>query len=90
MRTFAETSADVVAVSLPTRRFTLFIAERDELWRAIDARVLAVALRADPPGSTAALRALVVELTRSRIFLPIALEPTPAGRDTLTAMPLWP
>jgi hypothetical protein len=91
MRTFAETSADVVAVSLPTRRFTLFVAERDELRRAIDAPVLAEALRADPPGSSdAALRALVAELTRSRIFVPIALEPTPAGRETLTAMPLWP
>ena len=91
IRTFAETSADVVAVSLPTRRFTLFIAERDELGRATDAPIAGEALRADPSRPPdAALRTLVAELTRSRIFVPIALEPTPAGRDTLTAMPLRP
>jgi hypothetical protein len=79
----------------PERRHALalhaFIAERDELGRAIDAPVAAEALRADPGlPPDAALRTLVAELTRSRIFVPIALEPTPAGRDTLTAMPLWP
>jgi hypothetical protein len=91
VRTFADTSADVVAVSLPTRRFILFIAERDELLRAVDAPAATTALAADPAAPPdPALRVLVDQATRPRIFVPVDLEPTPTGRDTVTAIPLWP
>src|SRR4051812_22771970 len=40
LRTFVETSADVVAVSLPTTRFVLFIVERGELERDVNMSTL--------------------------------------------------
>lgn len=48
LRTFLETSADMVAVSLPTPRFVLFIVERDELARDVDMAALAKVLSGDP------------------------------------------
>ncbi|MBA2357125.1 MAG: hypothetical protein H0V84_01705 [Actinobacteria bacterium] len=91
LRTFIETSADVVAVSLPTARFVLFIAERQELAREADLPALATALAGDPAiAADASLRRSVDQLTYSRLFVPLGLEPTPTGRDTFTAMPLWP
>ena len=48
LRTFLETSADVVAVSLPTPRFIVFIVERTELAREVDVPTLANALGRDP------------------------------------------
>ncbi len=91
LRTFIETSADVVAVSLPTIRFVLFIVEREELKREVDMPALAERLARDPViAADASLRKSVDRLTYSRIFAPVSLESTPAGRDTLTAIPVWP
>ena len=90
LRSFLETSAAVVAVSLPTPRFVLFIVQREELPRDGDMRALAEALDGDPAGvPTASLQRIVDQLTRSRVFLPYGLEPTPTGRDTLGAVPRW-
>lgn len=91
LRTFVETSADLVAVSLPTSRFVLFIVERKELEREVDLPALAERLARDPAlAADASLRESVDRLTYSRIFAPVGLESTPTGRDTLTALPVWP
>ncbi len=90
LRTFLETSADVVAVSLPTRDFVFFLVERAELAQAADMAALARALSGNPAREPAAsLRRIVDELTRPRLFVPLGLEPTPSGRDSLGAAPLW-
>ena len=91
VRTFIETSADVVAVSLPTSRFVLFIVERQELDREIDMPALAERLAREPASAAdASLRVVVDQLTYARMFAPVSLESTPNGRDTLTAIPLRP
>jgi hypothetical protein len=91
LRTFIETSADVVAVSLPTRRFVLFIVEREELERDVDMPALAERLARDPAiAADTSLRESVDRLTYPRIFAPLGLESTPTGRETLTAVPVWP
>jgi hypothetical protein len=91
LRIFLETSADVVAVSLPTRRFILFVVDRDELAREVDIPAVAEALNGDPSHAlTAWLQRLVDRVTRPRIFVFLGLEPTPSGRDTLSAIPRWP
>jgi hypothetical protein len=91
LRTFTETSANLVAVSLPTPRFTLFVAERSELAQTVDMPALAEALGGNPARAPArSLRGLVDRLTRPRVFVAIGLEPTPSGGDTLSAYPLWP
>lgn len=91
VRTFLETSATVVAVSLPTPHFMLFIVERDDLAREIDIPPLAKALGGDPVHAPAAwLRQIVDQVTRPRVFVVLGLESTPGGRETLGAMPRWP
>lgn len=91
LRTFLETPADVVAVSLPTTRFVLFIVERGELEREVDMPTLMKSLAGNPTiGVDASLRRSVDQLTYSRIFIPLGLESTPTGADTMPAMPLWP
>lgn len=90
VRTFRETSADVVAVSLPTRRFVLFIIERTDLG-GDDLPTLAEKLARDPGRPTSvALRGLIDRATRPRVYAVIGLEPTPSGRDTVGAIPVWP
>jgi hypothetical protein len=90
VRTFRETSADVVAVSLPTRGFVLFVVERTELGED-DLSSLAEALTQDRRRAAAsALRTLVDRMTRLRMYAFIALEPTSSGRHTLGAVPVWP
>jgi hypothetical protein len=84
VRTFMETSASVVAVSLPTPGFTLLVVERAEL---TDLPGLARVLRGTP--ATAQLR-VVDLLTRPRVFIGVSLEPTPTGGTTFTAFPRWP
>jgi hypothetical protein len=89
LRTFLETSASVVSVSLPTPDYVFFLIERDEL-RGVDMASLARALSSNPARTPAAsLRRIVDEITRPRLFVPLGLEPTPNGRDSLGAMPLW-
>ena len=91
LRTFLETSADVVAVSLPTPRFILFVVEREELAREVDLATLAKALDRGPlQAPSSSLEVVVDRLTRPRIFVVLGLEPTPSGRDTLAAVPRWP
>jgi hypothetical protein len=91
LRAFLETSATVVAVSLPTPRFVLFVVERDELAREVDMPALAAALAGRPAGATGASLAETVDrVTRPRVFVVVGLEPTPSGRGTLAAIPRWP
>ena len=89
VRTFTETTANVVAVSLPTRNFVLFVIERNEL-AGDDLSSLVEDLGRDPrhPPSDA-LRELVDRTTRHRIFAFAGFEPTPSGRDSLGAVALW-
>lgn len=90
LRTFLETSVNVVVVSLPTSRFILFVVERAELGRYVDPDV-ARALSTEPSKApTPCLRQLVERLTRPHVFVFLSLEPTPSGRSTLGAMPRWP
>ena len=83
VRTFLETSVDIVAVSLPTVRFTAFIVERDEIDLEAVARTLA-------SGPSQSVRATVDRVTRPRIFLAVGLESTPSGGDTWLGLPRWP
>ena len=75
LRTFLETSANLVVVSLPTRRPTWAVIERDDLLQTVDAP--AVLARLTPPSATinAELRELVDRLTKSRLFVPVPLLP---------------
>lgn len=84
-RTFAETSADLVAVGLPTPRFTLLVVQRADLIDQLPG--LAQALRGAPPTSRPPLVDL---LTRPRVFVGAALDATPAGGDTLIVYTRWP
>jgi hypothetical protein len=91
LRTFLETSADVVAVSLPTPRFIAFIVEREELAHEVDLPALAKALRGDPARAlSSSLKGVVDRATRPRVFLAAGLEPTPTGRDSWVGIPRWP
>jgi hypothetical protein len=83
VRTFLETSVDVVAVSLPTLRFMALIVERSE----VDLEAVARTLASGPPQS---VRAIVDRVTRPRIFVAVGLEPTPSGSDTWLGLPRWP
>ena len=90
LRTFLETSADVVAVSLPTPRFIAFIVERAELAREVDLPALANALDGDPSRAlSASLGRIVDRVTRPRTFLSLGLEQTPSGRDSWVGLPRW-
>ncbi len=91
VRTFLETSADVVAVSLPTPRFIAFIVERQELAREVDLPTLAHALRGKPSRAmSASLRTVVDRVTRPRVYLFLTLEPTANGRASWAGLPRWP
>jgi hypothetical protein len=91
LRSFLETSADVVAVSLPTPRFIAFIVEREELAREIDLPTLEKALGGDPSRAlSVSLEGVVDRVTRPRVFLALGLEPTPSGRASWSGLPRWP
>ena len=91
LRTFLETSADVVAVLLPTRTFIAFIVERGELSREVDMRTLAKALGDDPSRALAAsLERIVDRVTRPRVYLSMGLEATRSGRASWAGLPRWP
>jgi hypothetical protein len=90
LRTFLETSASVVAVSLPTLRFIAFVIERDEIAREVDIHALAKALSSNPAHRLSQpLEGTVDRVTRPRLFLFTGLEPSPNGRDFWAGIPRW-
>jgi subtilisin family serine protease len=93
LRTFLETSATVVVVSLPTPRFVLLILERDELAAEVDTAALRDALLGYPSGAPdPPLRRAVDQLTLPHLFLvdAWALVPVSDTRETLVATCLFP
>jgi hypothetical protein len=91
LQTFRTTSAEVVAVSLPTLRYVLLVVQRDELAREVDLAALGKALAAHPSDPLSPSLAKAVDsVTRAHTFLFLAIEPTPNGRDTWAGVPLWP
>ena len=91
LRTFLETSVDIVGVSLPTTQFTALIVERAELAREVDMPTLARALAGDPARTLASSLAQVVDrVTRPRVFLALGIEPTPGGSYSWAGVPRWP
>ena len=86
VRTFLETSVDVVAVSLPTLRFMV-------VHRRTRTRSTSRPSRRPShtgPLSASPWQAVVDRVTRPRIFVAAGLEPTPSGRDTWLGLPRWP
>ena len=91
LRTFLETSASLVAVSLPAPRLIAFVVEREELAREVDVRALTRALSGDPGRAlSASLQTTVDRVTRPRVFVATGLEPAPNGRDCWAGIPRWP
>ncbi len=91
VRTFLETSADLVVVSLPTARFVLLVLERDDVMGEGDAPALRAALLGDPASAPdARLRGIVDQMTLPRLFAPWALVPISETRETLFAWCLFP
>ena len=90
VRTFLETSAELVAVSLPTAQYTALVIERSELARAVDLSTLAKALRGRPSLLSASVARLVDQLTRPSVFVALGLDSTPGGRISWAGMPRWP
>jgi hypothetical protein len=85
VRTFLETTADLVVVCLPTRRFILLVFERD----AVDPQGVSDELAAYPPAERSLqLRSVVDADTLPHLYAPFALSPTASGRDSLLALPL--
>ena len=91
LRTFIETDAEVVAVSLPTTRLIAVVFVRAELERELDflglSRALSRAPLLDPPAS---LQRATDELTRPRTFLFLGIEPGLLGGPSWAGMPRWP
>jgi hypothetical protein len=90
LRTFLETSATVVVVSLPTTRFVLLILERDKLMADVDTPALRDALSGDPAAADPPLRRVVDQVTLHQLFLAWALAPVSGTRETLVASCLFP
>jgi hypothetical protein len=91
LRTFSETSADVVAVSLPTPRFIAFIVERQELARQAGPLPLENGLSAASSRAlSASLEEAVDRLTRPRVYLFAGVEQTASGRERWVGVPRWP
>lgn len=92
LRTFLETPADVVGVSLPTRRyFMAFVVGREELAQEVDLGTLASALgSAQKRPLSASLRAVVERVTRPRVWVFVGLEPTASGRVSWAGLSRWP
>jgi hypothetical protein len=85
LRTFMETSANLVVVALPTAKPVWVVFERDDLLANIDARALLDQLGSRVPD--AEFRALVGRLTRPRLYLPLPILPPPP--DTIYAVRLF-
>ncbi len=93
LRTFLETNAAVVAVSLPTSRRIAFVVERDEVVSDVRSPSLSSALSDEPqldPDPPAWLRRSVDELTRPRTFVFAGFEPGATGGPSWAGVPRWP
>ena len=92
VRTFLETDAPVVAVSLPTSRVVVVVLVRDELAREAELDSLASRLRRQPLhiAPSARLSDLVDTLTRPRTYLYLGVETGPNGGPAWGGMPRWP
>jgi hypothetical protein len=77
VRTFLETSADLVVVALPTARPTWVVFERDDLQATVDARAVLNQLASNSVLTDRPLPELVDRLTRPRLFLPLPILPPP-------------
>jgi hypothetical protein len=75
LRTFLETTVNLVVVSLPTAQPVWAVFERDDLLANIDAKAGLDQLASSPAVIEPPLRELVGRLTRPRLFAPVALGP---------------
>lgn len=80
LRTFAETSATLVVVALPTARPVWIVFERLE--------VLAEVELLDAVATRALRREVVDRVTRPRVFAPLAIVPLSEGEETILAVRL--
>jgi len=89
LRSFSETTADLVVVSLPTRRWVLLVLERSEL--AAIAAAASIDAHSDlRVATTRATREAVDELTLRHLYTPFALGIGSDGTDTLAAVQITP
>ena len=72
------------------RDYVFFLVERDELAGSRHGCAGEGAGRQSCAAPAASAAADVDEITRPRLFVPLGLEPTPSGRESLGAAPLWP
>lgn len=86
VRTFLETSANLVVVALPTAKPIWVVFERNEFLAEIDAPAALDQLAPCPTLIDKPIRDLVDRLTRPRLFLPLPILPPP--RDTIYAVRL--
>ena len=87
LRTLLQTSASVVVVALPTVRPVWVVFERDDLLAEIDAAAALDQLGSSPLVINPALRKLIDQLTRPRLFVPLLLLPPPD--ETIYAVQLF-
>lgn len=88
LRTFVETSANLVVVALPTARPVWLVIERDDLLAELDAPGVFDCIVSKPALINAQLKELVDRLTLPRLFVPLPILPPP--RDTIYAVRLFP
>jgi hypothetical protein len=88
VRTFAETSATLVVVALPTRQPVWLVFERTSFLATVDAQALRGLLAGDPAIADAALRVVVDEVTLGRLFAPGPIYSTSPTTETLVAVSL--
>jgi hypothetical protein len=89
IRTFLETSANLVLVALPTPKPVWLVFERDDLFAHIDAQALRGRLAGRPALLDAGLRQLIDELTRPRLFIPLAIVAVGPRHETFEAISLF-
>jgi hypothetical protein len=87
VRTFLQTDADLVLVSLPTPRFVLLVFERADVDASSISERIGNGAAARP---SLELRNVVDTTTRPLLFEPFALERCANGRDTLLALSIEP
>ena len=87
LRTFLETSVNLVVVALPTADPVWVVFEHDDLLANIDATAVLAQLTGNPALGDTELRDLVDRLTRPRLFSPLPILPPPDA--TIYAAPLF-